>query len=294
MRSETRLGWALTLPALAAIAVVAVFPIAWTVWESLHLHDLRMPWLGRPYVGMANYWEALSSARFWGALAHTAAFTAVTVTLELTAGLFLALIVDRVTRGRDLVRTAVLLPWAIPTVVVALVWRFLFENPAGLMNDLLLRLGMSSPTWFADATAAWVPLVLADVWKMTPFVAVLLLAGLQNIDPSLYEAARMDGAAWGRQLTHITLPLLRPALLVAFIFRTLDAFRVFDVIYVMTGGGPGTSTEPIALLTFSMLLQNLRFGFGAALSIIVFASSFVLAVACIRILGREVLLERVR
>jgi ABC-type sugar transport system permease subunit len=294
MRSEARLGWALTLPALAAIAIVAVFPIAWTAWESVHLHDLRMPWLGRPYVGMANYAEALSSARFWGALAHTALFAAVTVTLELTAGLVLALIVDRITRGRDLVRTAVLLPWAIPTVVVALVWRFLFENPAGLVNDLMLRLGISSPVWFADATAAWVPLMLADAWKMTPFVAVLLLAGLQTIDPSLYEAARMDGATWGRQLTAITLPLLRPALLVALIFRVLDAFRVFDVIYVMTGGGPGTATEPIALLTFSVLLQNLRFGFGAALSIIVFAASFVLAVACIRLLGREVLLERVR
>ena len=125
-------------------------------------------------------------------------------------------------------------------------------------------------------------------------MAVLLLAGLQNVDRSLYEAARMDGAGWRRQLTDITLPLLRPALLVAFIFRTLDAFRVFDVIYVMTGGGPGTATEPIALLTFSMLLQNLRFGVGAALSIVVFAASFVLAVACIRIVGRKVLLERMR
>jgi len=294
MSSEARLGWALTLPALAAIAVVAVFPIAWTAWESLHAHDLRMPWLGRPFVGLANYAEALSSARFWSALAHTAVFAALTVTLELTAGLVLALAVDRIARGRDLVRTAVLLPWAIPTVVVALVWRFLFENPAGLVNDLLLRLGISAPTWFADAMAAWVPVMLADAWKMTPFVAVLLLAGLQTIDRSLYEAARMDGAGWRRQFTDITLPLLRPALLVAFIFRALDALRVFDVIYVMTGGGPGTATEPIALLTFSTLLQNLRFGFGAALSMIVFAFSFVLAVACIRLLGRQALLERVR
>jgi ABC-type sugar transport system permease subunit len=294
MRREARLGWALTLPALTAIAVVAVFPIAWTAWESLHVHDLRMPWLGRPYVGLANYAEALSSARFWDALGHTALFTSITVTLELTAGLVLALLVDRIIRGRDLVRTAMLLPWAIPTVVVALVWRFLFENPAGLVNELALRLGVSAPTWFADATAAWVPLMLADVWKTTPFVAVLLLAGLQNIDPSLYEAARMDGAGSRRQLTGITLPLLKPALLVAFIFRTLDAFRVFDVIYVMTGGGPGTATEPIALLTFTTLLQNLRFGFGAALSIVVFAVSFVLAIASIRLMGRDVLLERVR
>jgi ABC-type sugar transport system permease subunit len=293
MRSESRLAWALVLPALAVIATVAVIPIAWTGWESLHLHDLRMPWLGRPFVGLDNYAEALSSARFWSAIAHTAVFTSITVMIELSAGLFLALLVDRISRGRDLVRTAVLLPWAIPTAVVALVWRFLFENPAGLVNALLLRLGISAPTWFADATAAWVPLILADAWKMTPFVAVLLLAGLQGIDRSLYEAARMDGAGWGRQLTSITLPLLRPALLVAFIFRTLDAFRVFDVIYVMTGGGPGTATEPIALLTFSMLLQNLRFGVGAALSMIVFAFSFVLAAVFIRVLGRDALMVRV-
>ncbi|HEX5110011.1 MAG TPA: sugar ABC transporter permease [Vicinamibacterales bacterium] len=294
MSREASLGWALTLPALAAIAVVAVFPIGWTTWESLHAHDLRMPWLGRPFVGLANYAEALSSTRFWSALAHTAVFAALTVTLELTAGFVLALVVDRIARGRDLVRTAVLLPWAIPTVVVALVWRFLFETPSGLVNDLLRRLAISSPTWFADPFAAWVPVMLADAWKMTPFVAVLLLAGLQTIDRSLYEAARMDGAGWRRQFTDITLPLLRPALLVAFIFRTLDALRVFDVIYVMTAGGPGTATEPIALLTFSTLLQNLRFGFGAALSMIVFAFSFVLAVVCIRLLGRQALLERVR
>jgi ABC-type sugar transport system permease subunit len=294
MRSEARLGWALTAPALTAIAVVAIFPVTWTAWESFHLHDLRMPWLGRPFIGFANYVEAVSSARFWDAMAHTAVFTAVTVTLELIGGLFLALLVDRITRGRDVVRTAVLLPWVIPTVVVALVWRFLFENPDGLVNALLLQLGVSSPTWFAGATAAWVPLVLADAWKMTPFVAVLVLAGLQSIDRSLYEAARMDGAGWGRQLTDITLPLLRPALLIAFLFRMLDALRVFDVIYVMTGGGPGTATEPIALLTFSTLLQNLRFGFGAALSMIVFGVSFILAVACIRLLGRDVLLGRVR
>lgn len=292
MRNEAHLGWALTLPALSAIAVVAVFPIIWTIGESLYVHDLRMPWLGRPFVGLANYAEAVSSARFWRAMAHTAVFTAATVTLELAGGLLLALIVNHISRGRGLVRTAVLLPWAIPTVVVALIWRFLFDSPAGVVNDILLRLGMSPPTWFGDAIGAWVPVILADVWKMTPFVAVLLLAGLQQIDGSLYEAARIDGADWSRRLTEITLPLLRPALLVAFVFRTLDAFRVFDVIYVMTGGGPGTATEPLALLTFSTLLQNLRFGFGAALSVIVFLISIVFAVACIRILGREALMER--
>lgn len=286
-RDETRLGWMLSAPALATIAVVALFPIAWTVCESLHLHDLRMPWLGRPFVGLDNYAEALADPRFAGALAHTAAFVAATVTLELVGGLLLALILDRASRMRGIVRAAVLLPWAIPTVVAALVWRFMFESPSGLVSSTLAQAGLASPTWFADAQAAWLPLILADAWKTTPFVAILLLAGLQNIDRSLYEAARVDGAGAWRQFKDITLPLLKPALLVAFLFRALDAFRVFDVIYVMTGGGPGTATEPVALYTFTMLLQNLRFGFGSALSVMVFGIAFLFALAVIRLFRND-------
>jgi ABC-type sugar transport system permease subunit len=284
-RSEARLAWALAAPALAAIALVGVAPILWTVWESLHAHDLRMPWLGRPWAGAANYVEAFGDPRFASAVTHTALFSAIAVSLEMIGGLGLALALDRITRGRGLVRTAVLLPWAIPTVVAALIWRFMFESPSGVVNGIAARLGFAPPVWFADPLAAWVPLVLADVWKTTPFVAILLLAGLQSIDRAVYEAARMDGAGAWRQLTEVTLPLLRPALLVAALFRALDAFRVFDVIYVMTGGGPGTATEPIALYTFNTLLQHLRFGYGSALSVIVFGASFLFALAGIRAFG---------
>jgi ABC-type sugar transport system permease subunit len=291
-REEARLGWLLALPALAVIAVVAVFPILWTVWESLHLDDLRMPWLGRPLIGVANYAEALGDARFWSAMAHTGVFVAASLALEMGAGLVLALALDRVMRLRGLVRTAVLLPWAIPTVVAALVWRFMFESPAGLASSLLARMGVAPPTWFADPLAAWIPLVLADAWKATPFVAILLLAGLQQIDRALYEAAEVDGAGAWRQFVEITLPLLRPALLVAVLFRALDAFRVFDVVFVMTGGGPGLATEPIALYTFSTLLQNLRFGYGSALSVLVFVTAFTFALVTIRVFGSGAFLER--
>jgi ABC-type sugar transport system permease subunit len=154
--------------------------------------------------------------------------------------------------------------------VAALVWRFMFEGLEG---------------WLTHDTGAWVPIILADVWKTTPFVALLLLAGLQGIDPALYEAARIDGASAGRQFRHVTLPLLAPAILVALIFRTLDAFRVFDLVYVLTGGGPGTSTEPIALYTFNSLMHNLRFGYGSALSVVVFVVTFALALGYIRMLG---------
>ena len=289
---DRRLGWAMVLPAIGVIALVALGPMLWAVWESLHEHDLRMPWLGFRFIGLRNYVEAVADPRFREAIGHTLAFAAVSVTLEIGLGLALATAVDAATRGRGIIRTAMLLPWAVPAVVVGLVWRFIFETPGGLMNTLLVRGGIEHPpTWFAEPLAAWLPLVLADVWKTTPFVAILLLAGLQVIDRSLYEAARMDGASAWRQFTHITVPLLAPALLVALVFRTVDAFRVFDVIYVMTGGGPGTATEPIALYTFSALLENLRFGFGSALSVIIFAVTFALSLLAIRLMGRYTLTE---
>jgi ABC-type sugar transport system permease subunit len=284
-------AWLFLAPALLVIALVAVFPIGWTLWESLHRHDLRMPWLGRPFVGLRNYQEIVGDSRFWSALVHTVFFAVSTTALEVLAGIALALLLNRPTRGRGPLRVVMLLPWALPTVVVALLWRFMFEGQSGVANTLLERMGMidAPRSWFVGATSAWVPIILADVWRMTPFVALLLLAGLQQIDPSLYEAARMDGAgAWSR-FREVTLPLLRPALLVAILFRALDAFRVFDAIFVMTGGGPGTATEPLSLYAFNALLQNLRFGFGSALSIVVFAASFLGALAWIRLLGSSAL-----
>jgi ABC-type sugar transport system permease subunit len=289
---DERLGWALAFPALGIVALIAVFPVLWTFWESLHLDDLRMPWLGRPLIGWGNYIEATTDARFVGALGRTTLFAAVTVVLELVAGVVLALMLDRIVRARGIVRTIVILPWAIPTVVAALVWRFIFEAPGGLATTALAGIGVAAPTWFADELAAWLPLVLADVWKTTPFVALLLLAGLQNIDRSLYEAAEVDGAGSWQQFTNITLPLLTPALLVAALFRILDAFRVFDVVYVMTGGGPGTATETVAVYTFSTLLQHLRFGYGSALSVITFALAFAFALGALRLFGAGALRSR--
>jgi ABC-type sugar transport system permease subunit len=284
----------MVLPAVLTIVLVALFPLVWTFWESLHLHDLRMPWLGRPFVGLTNYLEAFGDPRFRGALAHTAFFAVTSVSLELLIGLWLALALNRAFRFRGLVRAAVLVPWAIPTVVSALLWRFMFEGQSGIVNAALVGAGIVREplVWLVDPRAAWIPIILADVWKTTPFVALLLLAGLQNIDSSLYEAARIDGASAWRQFRYVTLPLLKPALLVALIFRTLDAFRVFDLVYALTGGGPGTSTEPIALYTFNALLQNLQFGYGAALSVIVFVLTFSLALVYIRFMGAELMGSR--
>jgi ABC-type sugar transport system permease subunit len=283
---EARLAWLLMMPALTLLAILAVGPLLATIWESLFSHDLRLPWLGRPFIGLGNYLEAGSDRRFRQALVHTAGFTLVSVTIELLLGLLMAVALDSLLRFRGIARVAVLLPWALPTVVAALLWRLLFEGQTGAGAELLgwILPGTASTDWLAGSGSAWVPIVLADVWKTTPFVALLLLAGLQGIDRSLDEAARLDGASAWQRFVHVTLPLLTPAIAVAVVFRALDAFRVFDLVFVLTGGGPGTSTEVVSIYAFTSLLQNLRFGYGAALSVIVFLIGFILALAYVRLL----------
>ena len=269
-RAEARAAWLMVAPALAIILLAALVPIVGTAWEALHGHDLRLPWLGRPFIGAANFVEAAGDPRFQGALVRTVAFALVSVPLELTLGLTLALLMHAARRGRAFIRVAALLPWAVPTVVAALVWRFLFEEAA--------------PGWLVHPLLAWVPIVLADVWKTTPFVAILLLAGLETIDPALDDAARTDGADPLRRFFTITLPLLAPALVVAAAFRMLDALRLFDLAYVLTGGGPGTATEPLSLYAFIALMQRLRFGYGSALSVTVFLLTFVVALVWVKAL----------
>jgi ABC-type sugar transport system permease subunit len=293
LEGEERFAWLCVAPAALLIASIALFPLVFTAWESLFSHDLRMPWRGRPFVGVGNYAELAGSARFWAALAHTGLFTVISVTVELVLGLALALVLHHIRRGRAAARALALVPWAIPTVVAALVWQFMFSD-AGAVNAALIRSGIvdASPGWLVDSVLAWVPVIVADVWKTTPFVALLLLAGMQSIDPDLYDAARTDGARAWQSFWHVTLPLLRPALLLVVVFRTLDAVRVFDLIYVLTGGGPGTATEPVAVFAFSALMQHLRFGLGSAAAIAVFAMSCGLAAIIIRLLGADPTQER--
>jgi ABC-type sugar transport system permease subunit len=284
----------LVVPALVFILVGSLVPIASTGWEALHGRDLRLPWLGRPFVGLDNFVEAAGDPRFTAAFVHTVTFAVVTVPLELALGLALALVMHTASRGRALIRLAALLPWAIPTVVAALVWRFMFDAQAGIIAAPLRALDVVGEgfDWFVHPLAAWVPIGAADVWKTTPFVSILLLAGLQTIDPALHEAARIDGAGAVRRFVTVTLPLLGPALVVAAAFRMLDALRLFDLAYVVTGGGPGTSTEPLSLYAFVALMHRLRFGYGSALSIVVFMLTFAFALIWVRALGRPLVGDR--
>ncbi len=284
-RAEARLARRMLAPALGVITLVALVPIAATMWEALHQHDLRLPWLGRPFVGLANFTEAFGDPRFGEAVLHVVLFALISVPLELALGLALALLMHRVGCGRDPVRVLALLPWAVPTVVAALVWRFMFDAQAGVVN---LVAGAGGYDWFVDPLVAWIPILVADVWKTTPFVAILLFAGLQAIDPALEDAARIDGAGPWCRLVTITWPLLKPALLVAAAFRALDALRLFDLPYVLTAGGPGTATEPLSLYAYTALMQRLRFGYGSALSVLVFVLAFGVALLFVRALSRSI------
>jgi multiple sugar transport system permease protein len=283
---EIPLGYLLVLPALLTITLVALYPLSYTFWLSFQQKVLKLPWLGQGWVGLANYLELFREARFWQALANTLLFTLISVGLELGLGLLAALAIHRARLLPGLVRAAVLLPWAIPTVVAAVMWLFLVNPGYGLIPGLLRSLGFpeTSLVLLAHPWAAWGVIIATDVWKNTPFMTLMLLAGLAVIPADLYEAAAMDGASRRQTFWCITLPLLKPAILVALIFRTAQAFMVFDHIYTLTAGGPGTATETLAFLAYWATLNNMRFGYGSALSVVMFLGSLVFALLYLRIL----------
>lgn len=222
------------------------------------------------FVGGDNFVKVIGDKRVQSTLKFTLLFTLISVFLELIFGLFLALIMNRSFKGRSLVRTFSLIPWAIPTSVAALMWSYLYNGSSGIISNIFSTIGLiSSPAAMLNSSgnALWA-IVIADVWKTTPYMALLLLGGLQVIPNSLYESSSLDGASKFQQFRYITLPLLKPSIFVALLFRTLDAFRVFDLIYVLTGGGPGGSTESLSVYAYRVMFSQTRFGYGSAMVLI--------------------------
>jgi multiple sugar transport system permease protein len=260
-----RHGWYLA-PAALLLGIVTLYPLAHVVWLSLERRSLLDP-APPSFIGLDNYLRLAGDERFWNALGNTLYFVAVSVSLELALGLAFALAVQRPFRGRAALYGLILLPWAVPTAVSARMWEWMYNSEIGVLNYLLGAQvnWLGSPAWALNAA------ILMDVWKSTPFVALLLVAGLQGIPPDLYRAAALDGASRWTVLRRITLPLLAPVILVALIFRTIDAFRVFDSIYVLTGGGPANSTETLSIYAYKTLFQSLEFGYGSTLAVSVFA-----------------------
>ncbi len=278
---EARAARRLVAPAVVFLAAVALYPVLAGVWMSLQ--RIVLVFHERRFLGFGNYREILLDDRFRAALGRTAYFTVAAVGVEFALALPLALLLDRAARGRGLLRALVLLPWAIPTAVSAKLWAWMLEPGFGL----LARLWPGPPVnWLGDPVAALHVSILVDVWKTTPFVALLLLAGLQRISPEVVQAAQVDGATPARIFWSLTLPLLRPAIGIALLFRALDAFRVFDAIYVLTAGGPANATETLSIYAYKTLVRAGDFGYGAAIAIATFACMAGLFAAPLALLAR--------
>ncbi|NJK40834.1 MAG: sugar ABC transporter permease [Acaryochloridaceae cyanobacterium SU_2_1] len=274
---EQRTGWLLIAPALCLMLVVFAYPIGRALWLSLFTKNLGTN-LQPVFAGLSNYGRMTGDGRFWQCLGNTTLFTSIAVTLELILGMAVALVLNQGFRGRGLTRTIAILPWALPTSLIALAWTWIFNDQYGVLNDLLLRLHLvESPlNWLGDPNLAMIAIIAADVWKTTSFVAILLLAGLQSIPADLYEAHAMDGATSWQSFRQITLPLLLPQILIAILFRFAQSFGVFDLIKVMTEGGPAGATETVSLYIYATIMRYLDFGYGAALVMVTF---LVLAIA---------------
>ena len=273
--SEPMLGALLLLPAALLLLVIVVYPIATLFWTSLHSVDQANPQAGEQWVGFANYLRAFDDARFWHSALQTVIYIVVTVPGALLVGLGLALLANQPFKVQWPVRLSLLLPWALPLVFAGLIFRWFFEYQTGIVNDLLVRIGIDPLSWLSDPTLATIAICIAIVWKASSFMALMLLAGLQTIPKSLYEAAEVDGATKWQQFVEITLPMLRPAIFVALIFRTITAIQTFDIPYAMTGGGPGDSTETLAMYIHKTTLDFLDFGYGSALAALMFVLSMV-------------------
>jgi multiple sugar transport system permease protein len=252
------------LPAGLIIGAVTVYPILYVLWLSLH-ERLLIGNVSR-FIGLENFVRLWGDDRFWNALGNTVYFTVVSVALEVVLGLAIAMLLHRAFKGKGVMRAIVLIPWAIPTVVAAKMWEWMYNGDFGVLNYLL----GAHINWLGSAAWALNAAIFLDVWKTTPFVALLLMAGLHTIPKELYQAAKVDGASPWVTFARVTLPLLRPLLLVVLIFRTIDAFRVFDTIYVLTGGGPGNTTETLSIYAYKVLFQTLQFGYGSTLAVTVF------------------------
>lgn len=281
---ERRLGLLFVVPALLLMSVVAVYPVLSAVWMSLHRYNVKIP-EDYAFIGLENYTRILASETWWTATGTTIAFAVLSVSLEFVLGLLMALVMNKgMGAATGVVRVAVLVPWATITIVTALAWKWLF-TPTFTFDLLKSVMGI-----FADESCMlcgkWTSIfamVFADMWKTAPFIALLLLAGLQSIDTEMYEAADVDGASWWTKFSRITLPALKPAILVALLFRSLDSMRMFDLAYVMTGGANDTAT--VSMVAYDFLIKRLDMGVGSAMSVLVFLMVLIVAFLFIKVLG---------
>jgi multiple sugar transport system permease protein len=281
--SDRRTAYLFILPLVAFIGLFVVLPVIGTFWTSLFR---EVTYLKPVFAFLGNYKRLLGDASFWQSMRFTLLFVAVCIPVEISLGMVFALILNERLPARGILRAAVLIPWAIPTIVAARTWELIYNYSYGLANYLLALLHISAApvNWLGTPWSAFGALVIADVWKTTPFVTIILLAGLQTIPEQIYEQAKVDGTVFYQRFFKITLPIIRPVIAVALIFRTIDTIRILDLIYVITDGGPGGSTNSLSLYGYKFFNEG-DFGYGSAVAVVVFIMAFVLSITYLRVGG---------
>jgi multiple sugar transport system permease protein len=276
-RAERKTAYLLCAPAVITMLVVTGYPIVYAVYLSLQKYDLRFP-SQKEFVGLSNYGEVLTSSTWWSDVLNTLIITVFSVGIELVLGMLLALVMHRAIFGRGAVRAAILVPYGIVTVVAAFAWKYAFAPQTGFVE--IFGAGVDP---FSSRADSFVVIILTEVWKTTPFMALLLLAGLALVPDELHEAAKVDGASAWQRFWRITVPLMRPAILVALLFRTLDAFRVFDTVFIQTRGAQ--DTETVSILGYNILINRVNLGLGSAISVLIFICVILIAVLFVKGLG---------
>jgi multiple sugar transport system permease protein len=276
-RQERKLGWLLCAPAALVMVAVTAYPILYSFWLSLQRYDLKFP-DQREFVWFENYATVLTNGFWWTAFGVTMLITVVSVVIELVLGMGLALIMHRTIVGRGLVRTSALIPYGIVTVVAAFSWRYAWTPDTGYLANLF-----SDGAPLTERASALAIVILAEIWKTTPFMALLLMAGLALVPDDLLKAASMDGATSWQRFTKVMLPVMKPAILVALLFRTLDALRVFDNIYVLTAGANETSS--VSMIAYNNLIKGLNLGIGSTMSVLIFITVAIIAFVFVKLFG---------
>ena len=285
-KNERRLGWLLSAPALIIMLAVTAYPMLNAMYLSLFTYRLTDPGV-QTFVGLSNYWVVLTDPLWWQDFGTTAIITVITVSVELVIGFILAYVMHRIIFGRRTVRTAILVPYGAVTVVSAFAWKFAFASDSGFVNTWL---GLETFDWFGQWWSSILVISMAEVWKTTPFISLLLLAGLAQVPEVLLEAAQVDGATFWQRLFKVILPNMKAAIMVAVLFRTLDAWRIFDTIFIMTAGANGTET--LSFLTYRQSISRVALGIGSAVSVLLFISVILIAVIFVK--GFKVDLSGVR
>jgi multiple sugar transport system permease protein len=278
-RSENSLARRLVAPAVVLMLLVTAFPMLRALYLSLFNYSLAAP-EDKDFVGLSNYWTALSDSLFWRDTGNTVMIMIVTVAVELVIGFAFAMVMHKVIFARGVIRTSILIPYGVITVVSGFAWQFAFSNTNGFVNSWL-PFTPDDFNWFGQYWSSMLAIMASEIWKTTPFMSLLLLAGLAQVSEDMLEAAKVDGATWWQRLTKVILPNMRAAIMVAVLFRALDAYRIFDNIFVMTAGANGT--ESISFLTYRQVIEQFQLGIGSALSVLLFLSVLVVAFAIVKI-----------